>query len=608
MSDSPQQPINHGPGHPEQRCNPVHPCIALPVLLAVAVALVLGPVGAGPVAADDADDPTAMAEPPLWPKGWQLPPPLGPEDRNPDHDNADILIWTPPEADRIRAVLLVPNNTDSIHWSEHDPVREAAKKHEMGIVYMRRYHTGIEWDIDEPDRSRMLDLLADVAERTGVAEFEHAPWITFGKSSRGSFPFRMGWIFPERTIASISYHAETPTWPIAEWGGGEDHSILHVNAMGETEWGGTWFVHVRPSLLNYHLNTDWLGHIMVAKDVGHGDYGDEGGRASPLKLSRDETWDYLAVFTDKALELRLPDEGYPTDGPIELKQVDRDSGYLIEPFAVETLFEVPRNPLREDDDGGYKVGGDGDVPVSGYASFSPPEDFTVPDGVPVVQPDTEREGFDDWLVTEQHAWTMKTDPMTEPDKFKSLRPEPGDEIEIDDETFTFGRIDSGRVADEGGIRVQPQRMTMLAYTVLEVSERKHYKLVAPHTPATRQQVILNGEPVKHEQVIELEPGRYPLLLVVRMSVRWGRIGPWLTDVSDEHIALAKQIQAEADEAAAEMAQREAERGDDPPVVIHKASTVPEPDRRRMFWVADREQAEAWFEVHNVHDQPLKISE
>jgi hypothetical protein len=27
--------------------------------------------------------------------------------------------------------------------------------------------------------------------------------------------------------------------------------------------------------------------------------------------------------------------------------------------------------------------------------------------------------------------------------------------------------------------------------------------------------------------------------------------------------------------------------------------VPEAERKRMFWVADLEQAEAWFQLHNV---------
>ena len=187
-------------------------------------------------------NPYDLAEEPHWPMGWQLTEPLGPEDRSPRHNNADILVWLPPDTIRIRAMLIVPNNTDSKDWSEDTVVREVLTRHQTGILYMRRFDTGIEaMDFREPDRTRMPALLHDTAQRTGIAEIEFAPWITFGKSSRGKFPFRMGWIWPERTIATIVYQGETPTWPIPEWAEqAKDHTILHVNANGETEWAGTW--------------------------------------------------------------------------------------------------------------------------------------------------------------------------------------------------------------------------------------------------------------------------------------------------------------------------------------------------------------------------------
>ena len=64
---------------------------------------------------------------------------------------------------------------------------------------------------------------------------------------------------------------------MARWSKLEDQSILHVAANGQTEWGGTFFKHVRPSLLNYRHNTNVLGHQLIGYGVGHGDYVDVGG-------------------------------------------------------------------------------------------------------------------------------------------------------------------------------------------------------------------------------------------------------------------------------------------------------------------------------------------
>ncbi len=70
-----------------------------------------------------AQDNPSLAEGTVWPMGWQLPPPLGPATRNPRDSNADILVWVPPGATRIRSVLLVPNNTDSKDWSQNGGFR-----------------------------------------------------------------------------------------------------------------------------------------------------------------------------------------------------------------------------------------------------------------------------------------------------------------------------------------------------------------------------------------------------------------------------------------------------------------------------------------------------
>ncbi len=575
--------------------------------LAAMAAAFLTTLALGPGAwAQDA----SLAEPPHWPLGLKLPDDLGGK-RGRGEAKADVLVWTPPGAERIRAMLIIPNNSDSKIFGEHAALREAATRHGMGIVYLRSFQTGIEHRTeapDEPDRiQKVLDL---VAETTGVREYRHAPWITFGKSSRGEFPFRMAWLFPERTIASVTYHGETPTWPPLPWNRLGDETILQVNANGETEWGGTWFNHVRPALLNYRARTAWLPHQAVAKGIGHGDYPDTHGSKGwgkpvrPGETSVLRVWDYLALFIEKALALRVPEGAYPTDGPIRLKQVDASKGYLIDRFAVEELFQVPHLPLREGPDG-YLPGGGEEAPVSGYASFEPPAGFAPPEGVPVVKPDTSVQGLNDWVVATLD-FPMKADPMLEPKELKDLRPRPGDTVAIDGRTATFQRIAPKHVAKEGGIALgtglrPASRFTMLAFTVLQIDERKHYKLIAPFTAATRQQTVLAGVPVRHKQVLDLAPGRYPLLMVLRMTVQWGRIGPWLEDVTAEEVARAREIQAEADERAAELVRIKAAGPTPPEKLIRKAADVPEAERKKMFWVADRELAEAWLKLHAVHD-------
>ncbi|MCC5829934.1 MAG: hypothetical protein JJU36_10855 [Phycisphaeraceae bacterium] len=310
----------------------------------------------------DAKDWENMAEGDIWPIGMRLSDEMvGERTARRQNRPADVLIWTPPGVERIRAIVYVPNNTDSKIFLEHEELRRVLTRHKVGIVYMRAYFTGIEYHHRQPVETppqapeNPLKLLKLIAERLDQPEFEHAPWVTLGKSSRGEFPFRMGWIYPERTIAGITWHGETPTWPIPAYAAKQDQSILYLAVNGQEEWDGTWYRHVRPSMLNYRATNAWLPHQAVSHGVGHGNYVDMHGSAGwgkPVpegRMSVLRMWDYMSLFVDKALELRLPEEGYPTEKPLKLRQIDPNTGYLVHPRAVEETIGMRWKAFRHVD-------------------------------------------------------------------------------------------------------------------------------------------------------------------------------------------------------------------------------------------------------------------
>lgn len=275
---------------------------------------------------------------------------------------ADVLVWTPPEQVRLRAAFLVPNNSDSKKILEHEAVRAVAARQGIGLIFLRIFDGGVVEFTEAPEQAETIfaGVLAQVAERTGRAGFRHAPWITLGKSSRGRFPFRTTWRFPTRVIASISYHGETPTWPMSSWSQVGDETVLHLAINGEQEWDGTWYRHVRPCLLDYHLNRQWLTHQVVLHGVGHGNYVDTHGGSGWDKpvpegaISCRVVWDYIARYIDVAMDLRVPADADPAQGPVSLKTVDRDSGWLIHPRAIEELLGLRWHPLRFKD-GAYQT-------------------------------------------------------------------------------------------------------------------------------------------------------------------------------------------------------------------------------------------------------------
>ncbi len=337
----------------------------------IALLALLGGFGA---LAQPADRPKAddYAQPPYWPVGFKLPREVVESWKDPQGDQilkspqADVLVWTPPDAKHIRTVLLFPNNTDLVRIGEHKAIREVAARQEIGIVYLQQFGGNVTERSDPPvvaDQTfaAVLDL---AASKTGIAEFRHAPWITLGKSSRGRFPFRTAWWFPDRVIASINHHGEVPSWPMEKWSraGGEE-SIMHLSVQGLSEWDGTWYRHVRPGLLNYNRNTHWLAHQMVIYGVDHGYYPDYylyPNFGKPMEKNHrmircTDVWDYEAKFIDKAMDLRVPKNYYPTDKPTTLMNVKREAGYLIHARAPEELLALKWFALRKGDKGDYQT-------------------------------------------------------------------------------------------------------------------------------------------------------------------------------------------------------------------------------------------------------------
>ncbi len=602
-------------------------------LISTIVALLLC-VTASVGADDDANLPERH-----WPVGFHLPGEMGGRQQP---DRGDVLVWTPPEAERISSVLLVPNNTDSIHFSEHTPVREVAKRHEMGIVYFRHLNTGIEHRTEEPtEPDRVQRVLNMVAEKTGIEEFAHAPWVTFGKSSRGEFPFRMAWLFPERTIAGITYHGETPTWRPLNWARLDGESILYVVVNGQTEWGGTWNRHVRPALLNYRSRQNWLAHQVVVRGVDHGNYQDSPYRSDhwgepipdkgtrigiwdylgrqdladaskgwytpqPDRVTRIDVWDYLAIFLDHALKARVPEGAYPTDGPIGLKQIDDSDGWLVDKFGIERMLDLRRYRLVEDD-GLYVVDPAGDEHQGGYAEVPPASGFRPPEGVPVVPLETGR-GPGRWLATEPVPAAIEDDPMTEHGDFPELRPRPGTEIELNGHRTSFSPLDQGYVDRRGAIALrdrlqQSDELTLLTYAVLEVDEDRHVKLDAPYTQNGRVQVFLNGRPVMHEQILSLQEGHYPMLVVLQLRTMWGNLGVSFAEAGEQEIEQGKKLQAERDELAEQKLPRQADEQAEEAPILQRASEVEDKaERADRFWIGSDELAEAWRKIHRLPEK------
>lgn len=526
-----------------------------------------------------------------WPHSFSIPAEIDPA-YTPRGDQAPILAWIPEKAASLRALLLMVANSDSMAFAASPPLRQVAARQRMGIVYFRYpAHAALE---QGRNREQLPALLRHVGRELGIANFEHCPWVVFGKSSVGSFPHRVANAFPERTVATISYHAETLPWPAPGWAKPTDETILSLNVNGETEWGGTWSVHVRPSLLNYRAATSWLSHQAVAWRIDHGDYAEERGTAAVSgRASRMEVWKYISLFIDKALEMRLPAPD-ATDAPPSLRKVDADRGYLIHPYAVETLLGLEPMPLRRVD-GVYmtsELGANGTGKPLTVAAMAADR---LPAG---VVPEAFRLGNLPlmWMTSGRLNFELSCDPMLSVGGLADLCPVEGDRIRIDGREARFKRLPEHNVGLDhfklGGLH-KTGVSTLLFYSVVKIGEITTAQVDAPFTPNGRVQMTINGQTVSHRQVVHLQPGIHVLGVVAQLKAGWDRLTAVLRapdkDLTDADHDAPRGMPAEFNDLP----------------LIAPAAEVPAAMRRRMFWVADEQQARAWFALHAVHGQQFE---
>jgi len=97
-----------------------------------------------------------------------------------------------------------------------------------------------------------------------------------------------------------------------------------------------------------------------------------------------------------------------------------------------------------------------------------------------------------------------------------------------------------------------------------------------------------------------------MLVAVRLRTKWTTLNAGFQAATAEEVRSAKKLTAELARKTApgeDAAGQPATPADAP--VIRKFADVPEGERKNWFWVADRELAEAWFELHAVHGQKFR---
>ncbi|HEU6449362.1 MAG TPA: hypothetical protein VFV23_13075 [Verrucomicrobiae bacterium] len=235
-------------------------------------------------------------------------------------------LWVPDKCTHVRGVLIGVQNMLEEPMFEDPAIRAACADENLGIVWITPHddfgakNTFQSFNPPPQVVAGVKDILARLAVESGYSEIKNAPLLPVCHSAATPFGFGIANAFgPSRVFAFL---------PMKGWLMGLPPGIptLHLGCeyaeVGGTNWGEMYFRNDRPGIQKLRANPGNL--IGEFSDMGAGHFEWDPAAAK-----------IVALFIRKAAEARLP-ENPPLTGPVKLKTVPADSGWLVDPLALGT--------------------------------------------------------------------------------------------------------------------------------------------------------------------------------------------------------------------------------------------------------------------------------
>jgi len=257
----------------------------------------------------------------------------------PDPDNPPrAYMWIAPRTERVRGVVFASHNEMEQGIFESPEFREAMAGLGFAIVWLTPalepsgvFYVG-------NGAQRVFDsTMRALAEVSGYSEVEHAPVVYMGHSARASEPYNFGAWNPDRTLAIVSLHGDSPQSRVLccdhvnpDWGGRSIDGIPALMCVGEYEWGEFRIGSAFPFMRRYPKAV-----LSLLCDAGHA-HSDISGQEIA----------YIAEFIRSAARLRLP-ESWDGAAPAALRDVDPHDCWMADRWRKDAPPTAPAAPYDE---------------------------------------------------------------------------------------------------------------------------------------------------------------------------------------------------------------------------------------------------------------------
>ncbi len=252
-----------------------------------------------------------------------------------DGGSSRALLWIPPAAPAVRAVVVASAALAEYRVLEHPRFRAALREAGFAALWIGAW--------DRPERfadaglaPRLERLLAELAAASGYFELAHVPVMAFGQADAAVWPWRFARARPDRTLAVIALNGEWPYGdekPPAEAIEPALNGIPALVALGEYEWAA-------------ERVAFGLAQRAVHPGIPLTLLGESGG--GRFDLAEDKIA-YLALYVRKAAAARLPRGPAPGGAATpSLVYVDATAdGWLADHWRADEPARVPAAPLAE---------------------------------------------------------------------------------------------------------------------------------------------------------------------------------------------------------------------------------------------------------------------
>lgn len=247
------------------------------------------------------------------------------------------FLWIPPHCEKVKAVLLCGHNAMEEGIIESFEFRSGLSDMDMALIWVTPgWEPSDLFYAPNGAQAGFEEAMEELAEKSGYDELRSAPVAYMSHSAQASSPYNFAAWNPDRALAAISMHGDSPLSEVLccghvnpYWGSRNIDGIPALMCVGEYEWGEFRIESAFPFMKRYPDAA-----LSLLCDAGH----------SHSDCSEYEI-DYILAFLKKAAEYRIAEDG-------SLKKLDKRDGWLADRWypehrAQESPYSIHAAPYSE---------------------------------------------------------------------------------------------------------------------------------------------------------------------------------------------------------------------------------------------------------------------